>query len=74
MNVWVSRKISSRFSFYDASLGPGPATPLLGRCEDQKGVEEKVCGSYEKREAQQKKEKERRGEEEEEQEEYKSEE
>jgi len=44
---------------------------LLGRCGDRKGVEEKVCGSYEKQEAQQEKEK---GEEEEEQEEYKSEE
>lgn len=69
------RRLRSRFG--DAAAGP-----LLGRRGDQKGVEEKVRGSYEKQEASGRKrererrkeretEKEKRGEEEE-QEEYRS--
>lgn len=70
----IPKGFISRFSFYGNSCDPGSATPLLGRCGDRKGVEEKVCGSYEKQEAQQEKEEGEEEEEEEEQEEYKSEE
>lgn len=72
---FTPRRLRSRF-------GDAVAGPLLGRRGDQKGVEEKVRGSYEKQEASGRKrereeerkretEKEKRGEEEE-QEEYRS--
>lgn len=70
---FAPRRLRSRF-------GDAVAGPLLGRRGDQKGVEEKVRGSYEKQEASGRKrerrkeretEKEKRGEEEE-QEEYRS--
>lgn len=41
---FASRRLRSRF-------GDAVAGPLLGRRGDQKGVEEKVRGSYEKQEA-----------------------
>jgi hypothetical protein len=53
ININMQKKSCQEFFFL---YSPGSATPLLGRCwavagpprRSQKGMKEKVCGSYEK--------------------------